>query len=754
MLIRKKALSLLLSAILGVAMLVALPLPAYAVEPDLEFGLSGSSSDVSKAYVYDLEYSQSDSVFSIDVSTDPMTFAIGDKYPSYLANPYTPWDVYPSVLAIGDYFAVLELEADGTLINFGQVIVDNSMLGKPYPGTTKIAGGIGKVTVSSYEVVDGCQLYLVPSGSLPAANWNINLRESVEVTGNGDITGLAADTYILYTVWTDSIPGSALGGYRHGAYRHGSSVTVASSPACRIGSTDYHTLEAALEAVGPGETITLLRDITEDAFVFAVFSYTIDLAGYNLVLLDYVVFVTIIGNLKITGGGSVTLDSTFIVEGGILSIEADIICNYVAILAQHGAQVTVTGNITQNNPDKCISAYSAGTVVNMTGSITTPGGSNISVGGGAQVKVIGDLICTASTSYNSVIDASPRGYVELYGSIETKGIAVYANESSEVYVKGNIDAGISKDNIETGLSVFESSIEAFDSKVFIDGNVSIREAFDGNCINAQGDSSVIIKGDVGVEGDRCNAVYASSNATTGKATVSIGGSVSVSGSDNTAVYTEAGGDVTVNGGVTTESNGSRGVFIYADIGDAGVDIGGSITATGDDSIGIDSFRGGIATVGGNVVASGSNAIGVQVQYGSVVTIEGKITAPTYISFGELTIKGVYYNPYTKTSADNDSSSMKPDYMQYSMSYQGEGIFAGDYIDYVWVKNLEITTPDPGPGTGPDPGPGPGPGPNPNPSIPGTGDFDTLLASSFALLFALMGASALLVSRRKVARARR
>ncbi|MDR0458837.1 MAG: hypothetical protein LBG68_00005, partial [Coriobacteriales bacterium] len=171
-------------------------------------------------------------------------------------------------------------------------------------------------------------------------------------------------------------------------------------------------------------------------------------------------------------------------------------------------------------------------------------------------------------------------------------------------------------------------------------------------------------------------------------------------------------------------------------------------------IGIDCFYQGIATVGGNVVASGNNAIGVQVQYSSEVTIEGKITAPTYISFGELTINDVYYNPYTKTAADNDSSSMKPDYMQYSVSYQGEGIFAGDYTDYVWVKNLEIPTPDPGPGPSPGPDPGPGPTPNPNPGTPGTGDFDALLASSLALLLAIMGAGALVVSRRKFARAKR
>jgi hypothetical protein len=190
--------------------------------------------------------------------------------------------------------------------------------------------------------------------------------------------------------------------------------------------------------------------------------------------------------------------------------------------------------------------------------------------------------------------------------------------------------------------------------------------------------------------------------------------------------------------------------VYSDFGDSNVNVSGSVTATGDDAIGIDCYYYGIATVGGNVVASGSNAIGVQVQYSSEVTVEDTIIAPTYISFGELTINGVYYNPYTKTAVDFDSSSMKPDYMQYSVSYKGEGNYTGDYTDYVWVKNLDIPTPDPGPGPGPDPGPDPGPNPtpNPNPGTPATGDFDTLLASSLALLFILMGTGALVVSRRK------
>ena len=750
MLTKKKALSLLLSAIIGVAMLVALPSPAYADPPDLEFELWESDYDVSQTKVGDLEYSQSDSVFSIVVSSDPMSFSIGDKYPSYLSDPYTPWDVYPSVLAIGDYFAVLELEADGTLINYGQQEIDNSMLRKPYSGTTRIAVGIGKVTVSSYQVVDGCQLYLVPSGSLPAANGKINLIDSFEVTGNGDITGLATDTCTLYTVYTDLITDPAFGNYSHGAYVDGPTVSISVDPVCRIGSTNYPNIATALDVVNPGETITLLQSITESTRIEAATTFTIDLAGYNLYLINSYISVTPTGNLTITGGGSVTADDGFGAEGGTLSIEAEIISNKWdsdGIFAVGGARVTVSGNITVNNSASLgVIAMDDDTVFTITGNITTQDEANIYAGHGAKAYVTGNLICTGKTPRTEAIITTVRGYVELNGSIDTHGQAIHAYRGSEVYVKGNIDAGIHYR--------FKSSIEAdYNSIVSVDGYVSIKEASDGNSIDVQGDSSVVIKGDLTVEGDRCNAIYAGGNDDA-KATVNIGGSLSVTGENDTAIYAEAGGDVTVKGDVTTEGLGSRGVFVYAESGDASVKVNGSVITTGNDVIGIDCFYHGIATVGGNVVASGSDAIGVQVQYSSEVTIEDTIIAPTYISFGELTINGIHYNPYTKTAADNDSSSMKPDYMQYSMSYQCEGIFAGDYTDYVWVKNLEISTPDPGPGPGPSPGPDPGPGPGPNPSIPGTGDFDTLLASSSALLFALMGAGALLVSRRKVARAKR
>ncbi|MDR0458838.1 MAG: hypothetical protein LBG68_00010 [Coriobacteriales bacterium] len=282
--IKEKAFSLLLSAILGMAMLVALPSPAYAEKPDLEFGLTANYDDVSKTMVYSIENGQSDSsIFSIAASSDPMTFTIGGSYTDYLVDTFTPQDlgIYPRVLAIGDYLAVLELDTDGTLINYGQHEIDNSDLRPPNLGTTRIAGGASKVTVSSYQQVAGCQLYLVPSGSLPVAYGKINLKESVEVTGNGDITGLAVDTYRLYTVWTDSITDPTSENYNHGAYRGEQTVTVALGPVCRIGSTNYPNLAAALAAVGPGETITLLQNITEDVLTYLSTTYNIDLDGYT-----------------------------------------------------------------------------------------------------------------------------------------------------------------------------------------------------------------------------------------------------------------------------------------------------------------------------------------------------------------------------------------------------------------------------------------------------------------------------------------
>jgi LPXTG-motif cell wall-anchored protein len=94
----------------------------------------------------------------------------------------------------------------------------------------------------------------------------------------------------------------------------------------------------------------------------------------------------------------------------------------------------------------------------------------------------------------------------------------------------------------------------------------------------------------------------------------------------------------------------------------------------------------------------------------------------------LEIDGVIYDPYTITAMDNDSSSLKDGYMQYSITYlDGNN---NSYTDYVWVRLPLVEFPE-------------------DPTLPGTGDTRSLILGSSVLLLALMGAGALVLSRRKV-----
>jgi len=229
-----------------------------------------------------------------------------------------------------------------------------------------------------------------------------------------------------------------------------------------------------------------------------------------------------------------------------------------------------------------------------------------------------------------------------------------------------------------------------------------------------------------------------------------GGTLTVTGGGNvTAWYIEviSGGtlyfyaDYTGEDGLYADGEGST-VTVVGNIvvDDRAVNAlyGGVITVTGDISLyntgntehyAVLAVFGGDVTINGNIKASGSElATGVYCEFDSRVTVNGTIDAPRYISLGSYeNDSGVF--ELILAADDHDGVSSRPGYLQYSRTYDNDGVPGSDYV---WVRIG---------GTNPNPDPGP--------TIPKTGDFDTLLASSLSLLFALMGAGVLVVSRRKV-----
>ena len=141
------------------------------------------------------------------------------------------------------------------------------------------------------------------------------------------------------------------------------------------------------------------------------------------------------------------------------------------------------------------------------------------------------------------------------------------------------------------------------------------------------------------------------------------------------------------------------------VAEALVEVEGDIKVTGDDTADDrDEFPAGVlaalygeALIKGNITVLGDDGVGVACALGGLVTLDGKIVAETYILFMDVVFEDdlqewVFIE---KTAADNDATSQKPDYLQYSQEFAGEypdlGIFAG--TSYVWVKDFTPPTGD-------------------------------------------------------------
>ena len=728
--IKKKALSLLLSVMLGVTMLVALPAQAYAVAPTIssatlqqgqnrvrvEFseGIWGDAAQTTPVLDTDfvLSYSGSATVTLDHISKESNAALTGGE--SFILFYFT----VSGTVSAGDTIEITTAPGASIFNGAGEAVTTTETTGvltflQPITWLTATANGSSGVTTTTTLTLT----FSEDPGALTTGVVSITgaTLDSISGSGTTRVLSISNITVADGAALNVYIPSTFGGGAITPTNRYPAVYVAAPVYVCEIvGGAQYTSLLSALTAANSGDTIKFLTDITEDLGVTVTGPdvLTIDLNNKDWDLVSNNIFVDG-GTLTIKGNGTVTVDYVIESDGGRLTIEADIVSGAAGVGVYNGALVNITGNINLPSGGTGIYAENDGTVVRMTGSITVANGYNIEAYDGAEVYVTGSLISTGTSDSVAIYTGDNNSYVELDGNINTTYKAIYAYDYSEVYVKGNIDAGY-------------DAVSAFDSDITVDGYIKLTADY-SDCVVVIGESSVLIGGTVTANGNAMDGIIAGGV----KATVIVVGNVDVTGFECRAVVVYGGGVAEVKGNITAVGKSARGVFT-AEEGTA--IIGGSIAANGKDAIGIDAFYKGIATVGGNVVATGEDAIGVQVQYSSEVTIEGKITAPIYISFGVITINGVSYDPYTKTAADNDSSSSKTGYKQYSESYQGGGIFPGTYTDYVWVKNLIIS---------------PIPNPDPDPTIPKTGDFDTLLASSLSLLFALMGAGALVVSRRKV-----
>ena len=261
---KKRAVSFILTITLAMAMFLAMPMSVFAAFPDLTFTTAPSTASVG--------YLQITGITNADLSADSYryyenilapSFTVGDDTLGSFGESITGFPVdsnRPS--RIGYYFTVLELGSSGDLLNYGYVTITNDMLRPPTPGTTMIEGGVEEVIVSDYAGVTDCTLYLVPSGLYPSGGGEIDLNNSIKVTGDGAYT-VPAGNYALFTVFDN-------GGFwviNHGSYVKGAEVTVTA-------------------VAGPGAPVLTSGSVGRTSDTTATVSFTSDSPGLYAWQLD------------------------------------------------------------------------------------------------------------------------------------------------------------------------------------------------------------------------------------------------------------------------------------------------------------------------------------------------------------------------------------------------------------------------------------------------------------------------------------
>ena len=501
--------------------------------------------------------------------------------------------------------------------------------------------------------------------------------------------------------------------------KNGNTGTVTlTAPVCSITTggttTQYTSLDAALAAVPlnttPGgvtpTTIKLLADITNENTTIEKKNIIFDLNGKNLVFKDNgstALSVSANSNISFSdtaGGGKATVqamavDALEVLSGSTIVIPADITAagdgNY-AVLAESGSTITINGAVTATGAWAYgVYAEDENTSVKVNGDIKTTGDDSWGVDAeyGASVTVDGNIAAASGTGVyaaDSGTAVTVTGGVSVGDSVTSDcwGIVVY--DSATVNVTGIVTTGYGCDGIDAfyagtsvtagGLTIGDESggIDAyFGAMVTVTGNITMGGNCDGIYAGGAGTSvtvdSIASGGGVTAADDGSTGVFAFDNAS-----VTVKGDITLAGEYSRGVDANSGANVTIGsaaapGNIGITGAGSYGVSVYDD--SSTVIITGNITA-GDSSFGVFTL-GGVSsvTVNGNVTV-GASGCGVQTTDGGQVTINGALTSGgTYIRVGGI----------TKTAAQNDTTSSKTGYLQYSYTDTA----APPKTSTVWVK---------------------------------------------------------------------
>ena len=182
-----------------------------------------------------------------------------------------------------------------------------SVINRGYPGgipNMNVTGG----TFSSSENVDAVKAYTFSNTDKTEGKWE-NAKDSVSISGgtfSSDVTAYLDDGCEL---------------------DENGSVVPSNDSVASIGNKGYHTLKAAITEAEEGDTVTLLKNVTEDVTIPVNTTITLDLNGKTLknsledtITVEYGAFLTIQGDgtvdNKSHGRAAIYNNGTVVLNGG------------------------------------------------------------------------------------------------------------------------------------------------------------------------------------------------------------------------------------------------------------------------------------------------------------------------------------------------------------------------------------------------------------------------------------------------------
>ncbi len=422
-----------------------------------------------------------------------------------------------SVIQVGGDAIATGADSQGISSEDGMIQVGRNTSGTVYGigingGVVEVAGNVnggnggwgvyadngGKIKVDgNIHVTDGTGVTVLTDGSEVSVKGDVTANGTdcvgVDVFDGGFATidgAISAPTYIMLQhspkTISDGVVGT--GDYENYLiYSDGSSLVRAKFDAtCEVGTVQYPTLDAALNAAVSGDTIKLLKDIDYPAgIIITGKTITFNLNGHNL---------------NVTSN---TSDGLQVGSGGVVNIEGSGEFNVtsnaedgIGVYAYDGGQATVTNATATGDWDTAVYAKSGGRI-RVIGDAVSTGTDGTSVillnlGTDSVIQVEGDAIATGANSQSIY---GEEGIVQVSGNASATTYGIGFN-GGVVEVAGNVNIS------NGGYGVYADN----GAKIKVNGNIHVT---DGTGITVLTDGSeVSVKGDVTANGTDCVGVNA------------------------------------------------------------------------------------------------------------------------------------------------------------------------------------------------------------------------------------------------------